>query len=355
MVSIPKPAPVSAPDADADSKSKSKRKRIDPKLKRHARELLHREVVDVEYPGGKSRDSIRVILKDGRSAIATKRDDLERATLEQKVLRALTKKGVPVPKLLAGKRRLLFQEDLGNQRLSQALAKADAQQIHRLLDSALTGLAQSHKAASQSGLDNEVPERGHEKQWLVGLIERPAVIGKHLEIDAPALDVEALCDQLAVRRPRFVKWDARPGNALVDDDGKVYWIDWEHSGSRNRLDDMAWLLADEYVDDSVDIENALLDSHVPAFADDLDENAAWDYLMTYGCFHSSVRLGLVLRHKKDEDWWDADYCIEKDKVGITKECALRLCRRGSRWAARSSQVRALAPWFDKVGAHIETL
>jgi hypothetical protein len=317
--------------------------------------LLHREVVDVEYPGGKSRDSIRVILKDGESVIATKRDDLDRANLEQKVLRALTKKGVPVPRLLAGKRRLLFQQDLGNQRLSQALALAKGEQIHQLLDSALTGLSLSHKAASQAGLDNEVPERGHEKSWVEGLIERPTVIGKHLEIPAPELDQEALCDQLAVRRARFVKWDARPGNALVDDQGVVYWIDWEHSGSRNRLDDMAWLIADEYVDDSIEIEQALLDSHIAAFADDLDASAALDYLMTYGCFHSSVRLGLVLRHKKDEDWWDADYCIEKDKVGITKECALRLCRRGGRWAARSSLVQALAPWFDKVGAHIETL
>ena len=149
--------------------------------------------------------------------------------------------------------------------------------------------------------------------------------------------------------PRFVKWDARPGNAIIRADGRMAWIDWEDCGARNRLDDMAWLLGDEFVPDlPIEVEERLLAAHVPHFADDMPLADAVEYLSAYGTLHMCVRLGMILNERGGGPWWDQELCLATDQVGVTLEHARRLCRRAARWSARSAIVRALSPWFDEV-------
>ena len=49
----------------------------------------------------------------------------------------------------------------------------------------------------------------------------------------PELDEPSLIALLRVKTPAFIKWDARPGNAIVNKNGTITWFDWEHCGCRS--------------------------------------------------------------------------------------------------------------------------
>lgn len=343
------------------TRRKSKKKSNPNKLSRKAahrrcEKVMGKKIVRVEYPGGRSRESWRIFFDDKKSAIATRRKQPFRANLEIKVLKALSKHNVPSPKLLATTDwRLFVQEDLKGERLSKEIMYANEKKTERLLDSALSGLAQAQKAASEESLDMQMPIIGARKDWIIELLERPYPIADFLNEPAPALDFKKLYHTLRVHKPRFIKWDSRPGNAVVQPNGTVAWYDWEHAGSRNRLDDIAWLLADEFVPDYAEVESRLLDKYLPKFADDKSLENAKSYLMIYGTFHMLIRLGLMLHNKRDGKWWDIDHCIKKDKVGITLECAQRTCLRASRWAQHSPLTEELCPWLRKISEKLATL
>lgn len=324
-------------------------------LRRAIETLLDTTVRTLEFPGGKSRESYRMVLEDGSTVIGTRRDTIERARCEVRTLQALNRHNVAVPRLLASNHsHILIQEDMGGVRLSEALRHADAQQGEHLLDSALDTLASIHQAATAEQLEKHVEALGGEDSWIHGLLERPSVLGKYLEETAPELDVAALTRLLRIVDPYFIKWDARPGNALVRDDNSVAWIDWEHAGKRNRLDDVAWVLGDEYIPEWPELEDQLLARYIPRFAGSMSESDATDYLMAYGSFHMTVRLGLILKYM-DGKWWDLDRCLAEDKVGVTFECAQRLCRRGARWSARNPLTEPLSQWFRNIEPRIEAL
>ncbi len=344
-------------------KSSSSKKRKSVAISRknaHKRceKVTGKKIVDVEYPGGRSRESWRIIFDDKQSAIATRRKNPLRANLEIKVLTALSKHKVPSPKLIATTDwKLFLQEDLKGERLSKELMYADQMKAERLLDSALNGLSQAQKAASEESLDLQMPIIGAKKDWIMELLERPYPIGKFFKTPAPQLNVKALYQRLRVKHPRFVKWDSRPGNASVKEDGSVAWYDWEHAGSRNRLDDLVWLLADEFVPDYPEVEARLIEKYLPEFSDHKSLDEAKNYLMIYGTFHMLIRLGLMLtyKNKDDKEWWDIDYCIKKDKIGITLECAQRTCKRAARWARYSPLTDELSLWLTKIEAKLEEL
>lgn len=339
---------------------KKKRQGNFPKQKKHmiraCEKILEDKIVRISYPGGKSRDAVALTLKDGRVVIATVRDNTYRAKLEHQVLTSLASRGAPVPQILGfdGK-TLLLQEKLNGQRLSQALRGAMPETVEVLLNSALAALAKCQQAGSDTELDHQLPALGSDEEWIDKLLHRPLVIGGYLKERPSRPNVDALLKLLTVKEPRFIKWDARPGNAMVNDDHQAAWFDWEHCGNRCRLDDVAWLLCDEFTPDIPDTEVRLIEDYLEHFADALPRDEAHRYLKAYGVFHSVVRLGLILSLKKDEDWWDFDYCVERDKVGVTLECAQRVTRRAARWADLDSTTRPLVSWFENVADKLETL
>ena len=318
--------------------------------------MLGSAVVGITYPGGKSRDAVALELADGREVIAAVRSGNYRAGLEQRVLDNLATRGAPVPGVLGfDGDTLLLQEKLAGQRLSQAMHINSPDSVEALLDAALDGLAKCQHAGSDAGLDEALPALGAGQAWINGLIRRPLVIGGYLQERPPRPRVDALRKLLKVKQARFIKWDARPGNAMVTKDRGVAWFDWEHSGTRCRLDDVAWLLCDEFTPDDPEIEARLLERHLSDFADRISLDAAGHYLMAYGVFHSVVRLGLILSLKKDEAWWDFDYCVQGDKVGVTLACAKRVAQRAARWADFDADTRPLVPWFERIVSKLETL
>ncbi|MEE9337770.1 MAG: hypothetical protein V3U87_06795 [Methylococcaceae bacterium] len=317
-------------------------------------QLLNSKVKDVEFPGGPTRKSYRLHLIDGRSVIATERRERSLLAIECAVLRKIGKNSSAVPKLLATDGNyLLVQEDLKGVRLPQALHDANEKQVESLLDNALKSLSTIQKIGSENGLDEQFQPIGNSQEWITGLIDRPAIIGRHFQIHPAQPKVDKLFDLFTVSKQRFVKWDARPGNAIVQEQDNVSWFDWEHCGTRNRLDDLAWLLCDEFVLDSVEMENRLINNNLELFSDHFSLDHAREYLYSFGVFHSCVRLGLILNYKGRGSWWDLDKCLSGDKAGVTLDLAERICYRASRWAKQSEFTEVLSPWFIEMAENLK--
>jgi hypothetical protein len=312
------------------------------------RDLLGVDPLRVGFPGGERRKSVRVHLADGGSVIATRRRRGGRAELEVVALRQIGRTSDRVPRVLAFDGTWLIQEDLGDRRLSAALADGGPDGIRALLGRAIGSLAEVQAAGRGGDVGRRAPVIGRRAGWLDRLLAMPGRIGDGLGVPAPDLDQAVLRGVLHPVDPAFVKWDARPGNAMLRGDGTVAWVDWEHCGRRDPLDDVAWLLFDEFTPDLPEIEGPVLDGMLRPFAAGRDADACRSYLAMFGTFHTCVRLDLVLAHKGDGDWWDFDDCLRRDRIGVTRDCALRLCRRAARWSARDPRVANLAPWWERV-------
>ena len=312
-------------------------------------------VARLEYPGGKSRKSIRAILEDGTRVFATQRRTAERGELEAEILRTLGAADAPAPRLLSFTDGLMMQQDVGELRLTEALVESrkDAKRCADLLSTAIVALAAGQRAIERSPLKRSIPKKGVASDWRKRLIGVPRDIGRMLDVPAPKLDATSLVETISVRDDHCVKWDARPGNAILGHDGEVRWIDWDHMGRRNKIDDLVWLLADEYVELEPMIEARLLNEHLPEFRGRRTPQAALQYFYAFGALHLCVRLELILGYRlRDGKWWDLRKCIAKDKVGMTKDCCLSLCVRGARWAAASWNTLPLVNWFHAVSKRI---
>lgn len=319
------------------------------------RGMTGQKVDRITFPGGKSRKSFRLTFTDGTSAIATRRRSDSRREREIDVMSTLSARQAPVPRVLGVQGDLMLQEDLGKTRLSEKLhaMSGDTAAITEALDQAIEAMAQIHEIAAEAGLSTRVPLIGAEPDWIDGLINCPREIEAALGLNIPTYSIESLQHLLRVREPSFVKWDSRPGNALLRD-GKAYWFDWEDSGARNALDDLVWLMCDEFVTFKPEMHEELLRRHMPRFACAFDTpDEALDYFAAMAVFHTVVRLSLIVRYKNDGDWWSMSRCLEGDKVGVTLRCTRRLVWRGAFWADRLSFTRPLVAWFRDLEAHFE--
>ena len=315
------------------------------------RRLLDESVEDIEFPGGKSRDSVRARLAN-RTVIVTRRTNSARAELEVEILRSLHENGAPVPRIIAFDGEWTIQEDLGEQRLSVALSTANEEGGEKLLEAALDGLYRAQQAGEISGLARRVVAVGAQPDWIAKLVDTPTRLGDSLNIPAPALDRQSIADDLRVETPKLIKWDARPGNAIAMENGGVAWIDWEHSGCRNGLDDMAWLLGDEYVPYWPEVETRLMARYTKALGDFPDPRSPEDYLATFGTFHMCMRLALIVSNKKTDPWWNREYCLATDRVGVTQEMAQRTCLKAAEWSKRTNRTRPLTAWLMAVGEEL---
>ena len=312
--------------------------------------LLGVDPVSIEYPGGTSRCSVRAVA-DTKTCIVTRRKLANRAALEAGVMRELRAGGAPVPAVLAFDGEWLIQEDLGQRRLSSVLGSADSALAGTWVARAAAALLLCQRAADKAGLSQRVAPIGSSAEWIAGVLATPARLAAQLDLPDPGMAALITPEQMAPRHYSFVKWDARPGNALLIEEsaeqGGVGWVDWEHCGSRDALDDLAWLLCDEYMPDDEALETVLLKRFVPLFAlqSQRTPEDALAYLSRFGSLHSCVRLALILKLKGKGPWWDPDACERTDRVGVTAEGARRGCARGARWSRRWPGGERLANFF----------
>jgi len=315
-------------------------------------ELLKTDVDRIEFPGGNTRDAVRVNVGH-LSVIVTKRKSLQRAQLESTVLRLLNQGAAPVPRLIAYRDHFLIQQDMGSQRLSESLNNGGLEHVTQSLESALTSLSAIHEVGKTNSQFNSVVVLGDKTQWLASFAKSAERLGILLGVPAPSLDVDKLVDLLRVDQPTFIKWDARPGNAVVSANGGVSWIDWEHCGRRHPLDDVAWLLADEYTPYLPQEESALITCVLPMFANGYSLEQAHEYLRVFGTFHSCIRIAMILNHQSKRGWWDFQKCLELDRVGVVRELAIQSCQRAAHWSSHSKLTNNLTPWLEDVLRSIE--
>ncbi len=286
-----------------------------------------------------------------RSVIATCRKMPARSRKEARVLTVLNHADAPAPRLLAYDGAWLIQEDLGHHRLSQLLDGADPVTGERLVDDALRALGRCQQAGNRGGLQNKVPLVDGRKIQLGGA----AAVAELLGMDPPPLP-EAIAASLdAAPRRHFIKWDARPGNAIVTEDGRTCWIDWEHACRGEPLEDVVWLLCDEWLPDWPQVEQRLIRRHLGSLFGNDPDGRHHTYFTVFAVLHMTVRLQMILRRKGDGPWWRKDACLEHDLLGVTRDTAVRLARRAARWAGASPATGPLAPWLGTVAARLDEL
>lgn len=308
-----------------------------------AAEVYGRPVDHVERMVQSSVRAIRLYLGDD-TVVAARRPSDERADLEARVLKGLHKHGAPVPDCLGRRGQWVLQTDLDGQRLSVSLWQLDSAPA-ALMRKGLDSLRLVQDAGRSAGLDGNVARLGTTLLWRSRLATMPERIAQATGITAPDLDTALLGERMAPARFDLLKWDARPANAMVRPDGRIFWFDWEHCGVRDPLDDAAWFLGDEYAPDQgpgpEDAVAALLPTDDPRSVDE-----AVQYLLRFGVFHISVRLALILQKRAEYDGWrDWDMSLNLDKVGCTAESFRRTARHAATWAESSDDLRVLAPWF----------
>lgn len=298
----------------------------------------------VRFPGGTNRKSA-VVACGETEWVVSRRASADRAALEAGVLAELARFGAPVPRLVVHEGFWIVQERLMGERLTLTLDRATGALRLDWLRRAAASLAQIHEAGRRAGLARRVAPIGARDGWLEHLIDMPRRLGRAIGVTAPDLPTDRMARNLTTVTPQFIKWDTRPGNAMAAPSERVFWFDWEHCGCRDPLDDLAWLLGDEWTPDDEAAESGLLSRHLSDFRGSRSHDEARAYLMAFGTFHTAVRLSLIVEHRGNGPWWDRHRCLAQDKIGVTPEGVARLCRRGARWAAASGETAALAPWF----------
>ncbi|MEM9061681.1 MAG: phosphotransferase [Pseudomonadota bacterium] len=321
----------------------------DPVFRARVEDLTSASIVSAEFPGGKSRSTIRLRLSNGETVFATARRRSSHATQELKILWALRKFGAACPQVIGVEEGFFLQSDVGPQRMSQALAVATEAERFDLLSRALQSLATAQDALRDAGLADDLAEIGGSEEARLERARLPASLAEKLDVPPPDLDVSAIADRLAVLDHAAIKFDSRPANAIVGEDGAIAWIDWDRAGRRNLVDDVVCLLADEYMRHAPETEGKLLDLHLHHFSGKRSVPQAQDYMAIAGCLHCCFRLELILKKIRETGRWsDAQKCLREDRVGSAPEFVSRLCQTGARWATSSAEIHDLEAFFAAI-------
>ncbi len=306
----------------------------------------------VAFPGGKHRSTFIANVGEHNYAIA-KRGDERSASLEGIVMKSLSKTGL-VPKLIAVRGQWIVQECLAGSRIPVVLDQIEEMREREILiDQTINSLAILHHHAIEDRLQYRVGKLDAKEDWSSGHLDRPDRISEVLGIAPPVFDPSPLAKRFRNDHRDFIKGDARPGNALAGDYG-VAWIDWDGCGTRNALDDLVFILADEWTCLHPGVESRLLQKYLPAFSQGRSSDDAHAYVMSYGVFHMCSRIRRAIRYRqRDGKWWSRETCLLGDKIGVTKSEVGRMCERAQRWADEVSELAPLAPWFDQVMARLK--
>ncbi len=323
----------------------------DEEISTVCRQILGAEPTGITYPGGRDRKTVIADIGD-REIVATKRSSLSRAKLEARVLQVLGD-GPHVPKLLGQKGNFVLQSRLIGQRLSEALELSNVETRKELLISAGMSLIELQVKANDSDLLSEAPKIGDRKGWHLDFAKSPDRLAEQISASPPVYEPDLLASIIAVRLPSFVKWDSRPGNALVDAQGSVGWFDWEHCGVGSAEDDLVWMLADEWSPNVPEAEFELLKRMASIHDEDFETLVSRFH--TKAVLHSIIRLGLILRRKGDGPWWNAESSLKNDRVGVSPAHVKRVITRAGRWAGAHPHLRGLTEFLHQVHEHAKAL
>ena len=326
--------------------SSNERKR---RIIRSAEALFGEPVVRLDAPGGDGRSSYRLVFKD-RSVIATLRPNFRRTHVEAFTLETLSAHTDDVPQCLGVDGEILFQSDLGGQRLNMEIVKAGRASKVDLAHEAVASIFRIQAAGRAARLEDKLPHLGQNAGWMESFVGGVESLADFSEGRSAEIDVAALCERLIFPGRQFVKWDCRSGNAAVGADGKVRWFDFEYSGARHGAEDLAWLIGDEAWPVPPEVmEEVVSDAFDPGTGDTRD--GYLDYLALYLTFHCAQRFSLLIREVKKRGWRSKTRIRSHDDVGLHPEFAINLCGVGAYFASRSPLTQLVAKDFEAAQSH----
>lgn len=290
-----------------------------------AAEVFGTAVERVTAPGGSSRESVRIHMAD-RTVIATWRPNPVRRQNEATVLTRLSFARAPVPKLLGEHGEFLFQQDLGGRRLTTALATPGI--AEDAAENAFRSILKLQRAAVRSDLVSDVPVLGAGDNWVDKMLAAPIRLARREGLPPPVIDPEALKPLVRTKGRIFVKWDARPGNACLDDDGAVHWFDWERCGRREGFEDFAWLMGDEFWTFGPRESLTILGRVFPKGIDEVNVIR----IAAFTALHGAQRLALLRRHIRGHGEIPQDVARRYDKLGANRDQVERLAAHVTDWS-----------------------
>lgn len=309
-----------------------------------ARELFGSAPDRIEWPGGRDRKAFVAVFGNRRLVFA-RRGGPGRAALEADILDRLGPAGL-APALIKLHGNWVVQSHVPGLRLSQHLA--DDVLRNETAISAARALARCQQLVGHGGLADRMPLIGMRSGWTRDFLLTPARLAETHGWPEPNLELDRLEAILTAPPRTFVKWDARPGNALVHEQtGRPVWIDWEHAGRRVAADDLCWLVCDEWFP----AEASLEDTTIAAFHDAQDQPVTYPfehYVRTFGVFHMVVRAGLILRQLSRHGWGDDARQMRFDLIGSSPSRLANLCDRGERWAVLTPDTAVLGDLFSRI-------
>jgi len=312
------------------------------------------------FPGLRKRDlsgnlSILATMHNNEKVMMTYRGNSHLAKLEALVLKNLSECGASVPRLLNQSGNWLIQEYLGDARLSQSLNIDDEKLKLNLLEDGLSSLQENQNIALQIGLNDLVLPICNNDAWRNERVRYLDELGRVTKIPSPKINKEKVFNLLKVKPLSFIKWDARPGNAIVRENKNVFWFDWEHCGLRAGIDDLVWFLCDEWISCNENTETLLIDKFVQHFDRNELNVPRLKYVYVHGTVHMCGKLLKIIQKKVETNWWSRDFCLKFEQMGITLNEAKKLARKASRWARNDQLTAPLSNWLIDVEDIIERI
>lgn len=299
-----------------------------------------------ETPGGSTRSSVRLHIGE-RTVIATLRKNRRRTHLEAVVLARLGAVCDVVPKMLGLVGDVMFQQDIGDDRLNRAILHAKGEDRVTLAAAGIDSIFRYQSAARQTDLAGILPPLGQGRDWSLGLIRGADFIEG---VEKPvALDRDAIADVLTRPPETFVKWDCRAGNAGVSPDGALRWFDFEFCGIRHGVEDLAWLIGDETWPVRAEVMLDLVRTLLPAPWNS-DPDAYIGHLSMHCAFHASQRLALIHDRHAESGWKKRARIARYDLIGAHPKYGAALCAAGIVFADRSPLTRPMVPAFERARA-----
>lgn len=312
-----------------------------------AERFFGQKVVRATAPGGSGRSSYRLIFED-RTVIATLRPNFRRTHLEAFVLKRLAQDCGDTPECLGVDGELMFQSDVGGERLNLAIAEATPERRLALASEAIAAIFRIQEAGRKQALQNALPHLGQNRDWIDNLVQSTAALAEFSRGRSAGLDHAALATRLDFPGRQFVKWDCRSGNAAIGTDGRLRWFDFEYSGARHGAEDIAWLIGDEaWPLSPAAMEQVVIDCFDPGCGHDRD--AYLDYLAFYLTFHCIQRFKLIVKEARKRGWIAKARVRKYDDAGVHPEFAVQICRVGAYFASRRPDTAPIGRDFEETG------
>jgi thiamine kinase-like enzyme len=329
-------------------------KNSDFQIKKIFLDLTGFKIKSFSHPGLEDRDNsgnkVLLITSDNdQKFILTFRHNLAHAKLEAEVLKRISREKGPVPNLLNSSGHWLVQEYITGNRLSSSLNTKNKNLYSDYIYNGISSLIHLQEIAKKIHLGTSAWPICSKTAWKELEVSSLSSISNLTRLPLPRIDKNKIIDLLTINPSSFIKWDARPGNAIVGHKQRIFWIDWEHSGLRAGIDDLIWFLTDEWVSLKPQVELEIISEFINYFNDEEVSVSLERYLWVFGTTHMCGKLLKIIEHqKKINKWQERSFCLTFELMGVTLQESQNLATKAARWAGQDKLTRPLVPWLENV-------